>query len=33
MVRKEIMEFLPHREPMLLVDQMDVDENKVARPV
>jgi len=30
MVRKEIMEFLPHREPMLLVDQMEVDENKVA---
>ncbi|HHV02624.1 MAG: 3-hydroxyacyl-ACP dehydratase FabZ [Bacteroidales bacterium] len=30
MVRKEIMEFLPHREPMLLVDQMEVDENNVA---
>ncbi len=30
MVKKEIMEFLPHREHMLLVDQMEVDENKVA---
>ncbi|HRW95299.1 MAG TPA: 3-hydroxyacyl-ACP dehydratase FabZ [Bacteroidales bacterium] len=30
MVRKEIMEFLPHREPMLLVDQMEVDKNNVA---
>ena len=30
MVREEIMKFLPHREPMLLVDQMAVDENNVA---
>ena len=30
MVREEIMKFLPHREPMLLVDQMSVDENNVA---
>ena len=29
MVKEEIMEFLPHREPMLLVDEMEVDENRV----
>jgi len=29
MTRKEIMEFLPHREPMLLVDHMEMDENNV----
>ncbi|NLA15048.1 MAG: 3-hydroxyacyl-ACP dehydratase FabZ [Bacteroidales bacterium] len=30
MTREEIMNFLPHREPMLLVDQMTIDENQVA---
>ncbi|HPX78947.1 MAG TPA: 3-hydroxyacyl-ACP dehydratase FabZ [Bacteroidales bacterium] len=30
MNRQEIMKFLPHREPMLLVDRMEVDENQVA---
>ena len=29
MNREEIKEFLPHREPMLLVDEMSVDENNV----
>lgn len=29
MTRKEIMEFLPHREPMLLVDHMEMEENNV----
>lgn len=30
MTREELKEFLPHREPMLLVDEIDIDENKVA---
>ena len=30
MNKEEIMQFLPHREPMLLVDQMEMDKNKVA---
>ncbi|HKM31096.1 MAG: 3-hydroxyacyl-ACP dehydratase FabZ [Bacteroidales bacterium] len=30
MNRQEIMKFLPHREPMLLVDRMEIDENQVA---
>lgn len=30
MKREEIKEYLPHREPMLLVDEMEVDENHVA---
>jgi len=30
MNKEEIMQFLPHREPMLLVDQMNIDENNVA---
>lgn len=29
MEREEIKEYLPHREPMLLVDRMDKDENGV----
>ncbi|MBO5664346.1 MAG: 3-hydroxyacyl-ACP dehydratase FabZ [Bacteroidales bacterium] len=30
MKREEIKQFLAHREPMLLVDEIDIDENKVA---
>lgn len=30
MNREEIKHFLPHREPMLLVDEMIIDENHVA---
>lgn len=30
MKRDEIKTFLPHREPMLLVDEMEIDENGVA---
>ena len=30
MNREEIKQFLPHREPMLLVDRVDLDENRVA---
>ena len=30
MKREEIKSFLPHREPMLLVDEMEIDENGVA---
>ncbi len=30
MNKEEIKQFLPHREPMLLVDEMTVDENHVA---
>ncbi len=30
MNREEIKQLLPHREPMLLVDEMAIDENKVA---
>ena len=33
MNREEIKTFLPHREPMLLVDQVEVDENKVAHGI
>lgn len=30
MDREELKNYLPHREPMLLVDEIDIDENKVA---
>lgn len=30
MKREEIKTFLPHREPMLLVDEVEIDEQKVA---
>ena len=30
MKREEIKQFLAHREPMLLVDEIDIDENKIA---
>ena len=30
MNRDEIKQYLPHREPMLLVDEMTLDENRVA---
>jgi len=30
MNREEIKQFLPHREPMLLIDSVELDENKVA---
>ncbi|MDL2218384.1 3-hydroxyacyl-ACP dehydratase FabZ [Christensenellaceae bacterium OttesenSCG-928-M15] len=30
MNRDQIKELLPHREPMLLLDEMDIDENEVA---
>ena len=30
MNRDEIKQYLPHREPMLLVDEMTLDENHVA---
>lgn len=30
MNREEIKEYIPHREPMLLVDEIEIDENKVA---
>lgn len=30
MKRDEIKQLLPHREPMLLVDEMEIDENKIA---
>jgi 3-hydroxyacyl-[acyl-carrier-protein] dehydratase len=30
MDREEIKQFLPHREPMLLVDSVELDENRVA---
>lgn len=30
MNREEIKTFLPHREPMLLVDEVEIDEQKVA---
>ena len=30
MNKEEIMQFLPHREPMLLVDQMNIDKDNVA---
>ena len=30
MNREEIKQYLPHREPMLLVDEMTLDENHVA---
>ncbi len=30
MNREEIKQFLPHREPMLLVDEMTIDENHIA---
>ena len=33
MNREEIKTFLPHREPMLLVDEVEVDENKVAHGI
>lgn len=29
MNREELKEYLPHREPMLLVDEIDIDENGV----
>mgnify|MGYP003430383725 FL=1 len=29
MTREELKNYLPHREPMLLVDEIDIDENKV----
>ena len=28
MNKEEIMQFLPHREPMLLVDQMEMDKTR-----
>ncbi|MDR1112868.1 MAG: 3-hydroxyacyl-ACP dehydratase FabZ [Bacteroidales bacterium] len=31
MNREEIKQFLPHREPMLLVDSVELDEDQVAR--
>ncbi|MCK9301595.1 MAG: 3-hydroxyacyl-ACP dehydratase FabZ [Bacteroidales bacterium] len=30
MNREEIKKYIPHREPMLLVDNIDIDENKIA---
>ena len=33
MTREEIKTFLPHREPMLLVDELTMDENGVAHGV
>lgn len=30
MNREEIKKFLPHREPMLLIDEADIDENGIA---
>jgi len=30
MNKEELKEYLPHREPMLLVDEIDIDENGVA---
>ena len=33
MNREEIKTFLPHREPMLLVDEVEVDENKIAHGI
>lgn len=30
MKREEIKEYIPHREPMLLVDEINIDENHVA---
>ena len=33
MNKEEIKTFLPHREPMLLVDEVEVDENKVAHGI
>ncbi|MFA5324773.1 MAG: 3-hydroxyacyl-ACP dehydratase FabZ [Bacteroidales bacterium] len=30
MTREEIKEYIPHREPMLLVDEIIIDENNVA---
>lgn len=30
MNRDELMKYLPHRDPMLLVDEIDIDENGVA---
>ncbi|MDD2594956.1 MAG: 3-hydroxyacyl-ACP dehydratase FabZ [Bacteroidales bacterium] len=30
MTREQIKEYIPHREPMLLVDEIDIDENNVA---
>ncbi len=29
MIKEEIKEFLPHREPMLLVDEMEIDDNGI----
>lgn len=33
MNKEQIKEFLPHREPMLLIDEVEVDEQKIARGV
>lgn len=33
MNKEEIKTFLPHREPMLLVDEVEVDENKIAHGI
>ncbi len=30
MTREQIKEFIPHREPMILVDKIEIDENNVA---
>ena len=30
MTKEELKEFLPHREPMLLIDECEIDEQKVA---
>ena len=29
MTREELKEYLPHREPMLLVDEIEIDENGI----
>lgn len=33
MTREELKEYLPHREPMLLVDEITMDENNVAHGI
>ena len=30
MTKEELKKYLPHREPMLLVDEIEIDEQKVA---
>lgn len=33
MNREEIKNFLPHREPMLLIDEVSIDEEKIAHGI